>query len=116
MAALLAAHPVPAQVLGYDCTFDMICVERLSCQPSELGVTVKPAPDKTATLATGGRVLEARTIVDPSLEARSFVTALEFNSIHLLTIFQDGAARFTIHTPVQDLQSMTHFGRCEIAP
>ncbi|MEO0829845.1 MAG: hypothetical protein AAFY03_05235 [Pseudomonadota bacterium] len=113
--AFCAGFAAPASALSYDCAFDVICVEQLSCQPSDLVVTVRPAAGDGIILATGGRDLPARIIVDPSREARSFVTDLEFNTIHLLSIFRYGIARFTLHTPVQNLQSMTHHGLCEVA-
>ncbi|MEL6519881.1 MAG: hypothetical protein AAFQ66_02895 [Pseudomonadota bacterium] len=116
LLTLLCPTATLAQVLGYACAFEQICVERLSCQPSDLEVLVNSTSETAATLTTGGRELTAQILRDPSLEARSYVTGLEFNTIHLLTIFRDGGARFTIHTPVSDLQSMVHIGQCEIAP
>ncbi|MFT6912771.1 MAG: hypothetical protein ACJAQW_001376 [Paracoccaceae bacterium] len=97
----------------YQCTFAMSCVETKSCQPTGLDVTVSGTTPGGITLSTGGRTIDVTLMLDPSREARAYVSAMEYNTIQLLTIFENGDARYTQHTPIQGLQSMTHHGSCE---
>lgn len=116
LSIALCLAPVWASALGYACTFTKSCVEDKSCQPSGLEVAIQVGADKSITLNTGGRSMAAQMFLDPSREARAYVTRMEYNTIQMMTIFADGAARFTQHTPVQDLQSLTHHGHCKETP
>jgi hypothetical protein len=116
IGAILVCAPGMAAALGYECAFDKTCVEGKSCQPSSLTVKVSTNAEGVVTFSTGGRNMKARYFVDPSRETRSYVTELEFNTIFLLSVFDTVPARLTQHTPLMDLQSMTHIGECKETP
>lgn len=112
--AMVAASP--ALSLSYDCSFAEACVEKLSCGPSQTTIEVRGGAEDAFTMTTAGRTIDVMQLVDPLRETRAYVTQVEFDTIHVLTIFQSGIARYTMHTPIEGLQSVTHFGTCQVLP
>lgn len=110
--------PTSALGLGFECSFTRYCSERTACGPSELSLKIRRkagATDLSAyEMETRGRVIAVREIVDPTLESRSYISALEFNTIHLVTVFDGGITRYTSHTPIQDAQSQNFHGTCAV--
>lgn len=115
---LLAALALPSGALAqsWECTYNRYCAEERACGPSDLVLKIRPQEGATDIdayeIETGGRVLPARRIDDPSREARAFISTMEFNSIHLVSIFKNKSSRYTSHTPVARAQSQNFIGSC----
>ncbi|MCO6382055.1 MAG: hypothetical protein JXQ91_03245 [Vannielia sp.] len=124
--ALLAALllPAPALALGYECSFTRYCVEERSCQPSGLTLHIRPRAEATAPdqweMETGGaataRVIPVRQIRDPLGDSFSYVSAMEYDTIHLVSIFKRGITRYSMHNSVEGIQSQNFHGTCKVAP
>ena len=124
VAATLLALPLPALALSWECSFARYCVEERSCQPSGLTLHIRPVegaedPD-TWEMETGGaasaRIIPLRRIPDPLGESRSFVSGMEYDSIHLVSIFPKGITRYSMHNSVEGIQSQNFHGTCTVAP
>ncbi|MBT0956868.1 hypothetical protein IV417_05690 [Alphaproteobacteria bacterium KMM 3653] len=118
-AALTMAFlaPATAQAIAYECSYTRYCAEDRACSPSTLTITIDRAPEgapEAYAMTTRGRTLPVREIVDPSYESRAYISALEFNTLHLLTVFQNGSSRYTSHTPVAGSQSQNFLGTCVV--
>ncbi|SIN91398.1 hypothetical protein [Vannielia litorea] len=124
LLALALLAPAPALAVGYECSYTRYCVEERSCQPSGLTLTIRPRADATQPdeweMETGGaasaRVIPVRQIRDPLGDSQSFVSPMEFDSIHLVSIFKRGITRYAMHNSVEGIQSQSFHGTCEIVP
>ncbi|MGR3794725.1 hypothetical protein [Vannielia sp. SX4] len=121
---LLTLPATPAAALSYDCTYTRYCVEERSCQPSGLTLNIRPraeaeSPDQWE-METGGaasaRVIPLRQLRDPLGDSFSYVSAMEFDTIHLVSIFKRGITRYSMHNSVEGIQSQNFHGTCVVAP
>lgn len=62
------------------------------------------------------RVIPLRQIRDPLGDSHSYVSAMEYDSIHLVSIFKRGITRYSMHNSVEGIQSQNFHGTCKVAP
>lgn len=107
----LTFYPFIGNSAEFKCAFDTRCSELSQCTPKDLSLTVFDEGN-TTKIETPGLTFDAVKRVDIANGSHSYVTGLQKNTTHLLTIFANGEARFTAHTFLQDAISFTYIGIC----
>jgi len=83
---------------GYTCTFTTTCYEDSGCKDSNLTIRIIEDGHNQPQMITPGLAFQATKQVDelPRIVEGtvSYVSRLERNTVHLLTIFPNGSARF----------------------
>ncbi|MBS8227708.1 hypothetical protein [Vannielia litorea] len=124
VAITLFIVPAAAKAVGYECNFTRYCVEERSCQPSGLTLHIRPRAEASAPdqweMETGGaataRTIPVRQIRDPLGDSHSYVSGMEYDTIHLVSIFKRGITRYSMHNSVEGIQSQNFHGTCKVAP
>ncbi len=124
IAMSVTLAPLSALAVTYDCAFTRYCVEERSCQPSGLTLKIRPRAEASAPdqweMETGGaasaRVIPVRQIRDPLGDSFSYVSEMEYDTIHLVSIFKRGITRYSMHNSVEGIQSQNFHGTCQVAP
>ena len=100
-----------AKAENFSCHFTLSCLENELCADYEGVFSVFHEGDK-AYLKTPGLTFEVAERFDHANDTYSYVTDLERNATHLLTIFTNGSARPSAHTFLDKAISITKIGRC----
>ena len=113
---LTMAHPVTAG--GYNCVFPTNCYESTGCDTDRLLVVeIDESDGNQPSLVLPGMTLKAVKQIDemPGVVSGtvSYVSNLERNTVHLLTIFEGGSARFASHTYLNGALALVSRGTCE---
>jgi len=102
---------------GYTCTFTATCYEDSGCKDGNLTIRIIEDGHNQPQMITPGLAFQAIKQVDdlPGIVEGtvSYVSRLERNTVHLLTIFPNGSARFSAHTFLSDALSIEGRGRCD---
>jgi hypothetical protein len=107
----LTFYPLIVNSAEFTCVFATRCSESSECTPKDLGLTVFHEGDFTK-IETPGLTFDVVERVDIVNGSYSYVTGMQKNTTHLLTIFANGEARFTAHTFLKDAISFTYIGIC----
>jgi len=106
-----------ARAEGYNCEFTVTCYGLSGCNEDRmLAVTILESESDQPRMVLPGMTVSAIKQVDeePGIVADtvSFVTHLERNTVHLLTIFPNGSARFSSHSYLNDAFGIQSMGTC----
>lgn len=107
-----ACLPDTANSLDLSCNFTTNCLEASRCNPIQLQVIIIRNGRKSS-IQTPGLTFAAIEREDNVNNTLSYVTNMEKNATHLLTVFSNGEARFTGHTFLQNAISSTYIGICK---
>ncbi len=103
---------------GYTCVFQVNCYEDTGCsEDSPINISVENAEGNQPTLVLPSMSLKAIKQIDeaPGIVSGtvSYVSHLERNTVHLLTIFEGGSARFASHSYLNKPFSIASQGECK---
>ena len=103
---------------GYNCVFPKNCYEATGCNTERpLIVEIDESDGNKPKLVLPGMTLKAIKQIDeqPGLVSGtvSYVSNLERNTVHLLTVFEDGSARLASHTYLNGALDLVSRGNCE---
>lgn len=107
-----------AQAEGYLCTFQKICYEDSGCESARpLEVTISETDENRHVVTfRNNNTFPAMKMREkmPGIVAgtEAYVTQLRHNTVHLITIFESGEARFSAHSYLNGSISNASKGHC----
>ena len=116
VAVISFAQAAPAD--DYQCKFEKICFEGLGCEGGEpLELTVTEAIENKYVITFPGDItLPVMKMTDkmpgPIADTEAYITQLKRNTVHLVTIFFNGEARFSAHSYANGSISNASKGHC----